>query len=42
VLQRFYYDPEVRRNNRVLDAMYLLALVVLIAVFGWATLAPVA
>jgi hypothetical protein len=42
VLQRFDYDPEVRRNNRVRDAMYLLALVVRIAVFRWATLAPVA
>jgi len=42
LLQWSYYDPEVRRKNRVLDAMYVAALVVLIAIFGWATLAPVA
>lgn len=34
VLQVLYYDPEVRRENSVLDAMYLVALVVLVVVFG--------
>jgi hypothetical protein len=42
LLQWFYYDPKIRRENRVLDAMYLVALVVLVAVFGWATFAPAA
>jgi hypothetical protein len=34
VLQVFYYDPEMRRENSVLDTMYLVALVVLVIVFG--------
>jgi len=33
-LQVFYYDPEIRRENRGLDTMYLGALVVLVIVFG--------
>ena len=37
VLQIFYYDGEVRRENRFLDSLYLLALVVLVGVFGTAT-----
>jgi hypothetical protein len=40
-LQVFYYDGEVRRENRGLDALYLLALVVLVVVFGIAALRPV-
>lgn len=40
-LQIFYYDPEIRRENRVLDTMYLGALVVLVVVFGVAALRPV-
>jgi len=40
VLQIFYYDREIRRENRVLDTLYLVALVVLVAVFGAAALRP--
>ncbi len=36
VLQLFYYDREVRRQNRTLDALYLLSLVVLVVVFALA------
>lgn len=32
-LQLFYYDSELRRQNRALDVAYVLALVVLIAIF---------
>ncbi len=39
-LQIFYYDREIRRENRVLDALYLVALFVLVAVFGAAALRP--
>ena len=35
-LQIFYYDGEVRRENRGLDALYLGSLVVLVVVFGMA------
>lgn len=38
-LQLFYYDAELRRQNRVLDLAYVLALVALIAIFGAAALA---
>jgi len=40
-LQVGYYDPEVRRENRGLDTLYLVALVVLVVVFGVAALRPV-
>lgn len=40
-LQIFYYDGEVRRENRALDALYLIALAVLVVVFGVAALRPV-
>jgi hypothetical protein len=40
VLQVFYYDPEIRRENRGLDTLYLVALVLLVAVFGVAVLRP--
>jgi len=40
-LQVFYYDDEVRRENRVLDGLYLAALVVLVGVFGIAAWRPV-
>jgi len=33
-LQIFYYDGELRRQNRALDVVYVLALVALIAIFG--------
>lgn len=36
VLQLFYYDPEVRRENRALDSLYLASLVALVAIFGLA------
>ena len=38
-LQLFYYDVELRRQNRALDLAYVLALVALIAIFGTAALA---
>ena len=34
VLQVFYYDREIRRENRLLDLLYLGSLVALVAVFG--------
>jgi len=40
-LQILYYDREVRRQNRALDALYLVALIVLVVVFGVAALRPV-
>jgi hypothetical protein len=40
VLQVFYYDKEVRRENRALDMMYLGSLVTLVVVFGIAALRP--
>jgi len=40
VLQWFYYDREIRRANRWLDALYLTGLVALSAIFGWAAIAP--
>ncbi|HKS74620.1 MAG TPA: hypothetical protein VJQ82_15565 [Terriglobales bacterium] len=39
VLQWTYYDREVRRANRVLDAAYGLALLVLVVIFSAAALA---
>jgi hypothetical protein len=39
-LQVFYYDRELRRQNRILDALYMVALVVLVVVFGTAALRP--
>jgi hypothetical protein len=38
VLQLFYYDREIRRENRVLDSMYLASLIVLVVVFGAAVI----
>ena len=38
VLQVLYFDLEVRRENRVLDSMYLASLVLLVVVFGTAVL----
>jgi len=40
-LQVFYYDPEIRRQNRALDVLYLIALVVLVVVFAVAAFRPV-
>lgn len=39
-LQVFYYDADVRRQNREWDVMYLGALVILVAIFGVAALRP--
>jgi hypothetical protein len=39
-LQWFYYDPDIRRQNRGLDALYNVALVALVAVFVMAGLHP--
>jgi len=38
VLQWTYYDPQLRREHRLLDLMYTLALVVLSVVFSFAAL----
>jgi hypothetical protein len=42
VLQLFYYDGEVRRENWGLDLMYLVSLIVLVLVFGIAAVRPLA
>ena len=42
VLQVFYYDQEIRQENRALDSMYLVASVALVGVFGTAALSPLA
>ena len=41
VLQIFYYDREVRRENRGLDMLYVGSLIVLVAIFGTAALRQV-
>lgn len=41
VLQFFYYEAEVRRANRALDALYALSLCALIAIFGFVAIWPV-
>jgi len=38
VLQVLYYDREVRRENRGMDALYLASLAILVAVFATAAL----
>jgi hypothetical protein len=40
VLQCGYYDKEIRRANRTMDFLYLLALMLLVAIFGSAALWP--
>ena len=40
-LQVFYYDREIRRRNRVLDSLYLIALTALVLVFGVAAAGPI-
>jgi len=42
VLQIFYYDREVRRENRGLDLLYVGSLIVLVTIFGIAAVRPVA
>jgi hypothetical protein len=39
-LQIFYYDREVRRENRLLDGVYVGSLIVLVAIFGMAAVRP--
>src|SRR5579871_886337 len=34
ILQLFFYDREIRQQNRILDGMYVVALAVLVLVFG--------
>ena len=41
VLQIFYYDREVRRENRGLDLLYVGSLIALVAIFGVAALRSV-
>ncbi len=41
VLQIFYYDREVRRENWGLDLMYLGSLILLVVIFGIAAVRPV-
>ena len=41
VLQVFYYDREVRRENRGMDTLYLGSLAVMVVVFAVAALRPV-
>jgi hypothetical protein len=38
LLQIFYYDREVRRENRGLDMMYVGALILLVVIFGMAAI----
>jgi hypothetical protein len=40
-LQLFYYDAEVRRENKALDALYLVSLTVLVVIFGGAAVYPI-
>ena len=41
LLQISYYDREIRRDNRVLDVLYLTSLFVLVVILGMAALRPV-
>ena len=41
VLQIFYYDREMRRENRGLDLLYVGSLIALVAIFGIAALRSV-
>ena len=40
LLQWFYYDGQIRRANRVLDALYGLSLLALVGIFGWMAVHP--
>jgi hypothetical protein len=40
LLQVFYYDRELRRENRGLDSLYVGSLILLVAVFGMAAFRP--
>jgi hypothetical protein len=39
-LQWFYYDPEIRRQHRILDAIYTSSLLALVVLLGCAALRP--
>ena len=39
-LQIFYYDREIRRENRGLDLLYVSSLIVLVVIFGMAAVRP--
>jgi hypothetical protein len=41
VLQVFYYDRELRRENREMDMLYVASLIALVGIFGMAALRPV-
>jgi hypothetical protein len=41
VLQVFYYDKEVRQENRGLDLLYVGSLIVMVGIFGIAAIRPV-
>jgi hypothetical protein len=41
-LQVFYYDRQVRRENRGLDMLYIGSLIALVLIFGMAALSPAA
>jgi hypothetical protein len=40
-LQVFYYDQELRRENRGMDTLYLGSLILLVGIFGMAATRPV-
>jgi hypothetical protein len=40
-LQVFYYDEQLRRENRGMDLLYVVSLIVLVGIFGMAALRPV-
>ena len=40
-LQWLYYDPEIRRANRLLDGLYVIALTMLVVIFVHAVFWPV-
>ncbi len=42
LLQVFFYDPQLRRENRALDLVYNASLIVLAAIFGFAAIHPLA
>jgi len=39
-LQILYYDREIRRANRALDALYLVSLIALVGIFGFVSVHP--
>jgi len=40
LLQVFYYDKELRRENRGMDLLYVVSLIVLVGIFGKAVVWP--